>query len=99
MPAAILARFVLLEARRGGLPWLAGASIALSLGLAAFLSQVALTERLHLQAALVAALLRARAVVLLAAHVSASVPREINDKGPALLLSLPPPPPGPYPRR
>src|SRR2546422_4310390 len=60
MPASILARFVLLEARRGGLPWLAAASIALALGLAAFLSQVALTESLALQASIVAALLRDR---------------------------------------
>src|SRR6267143_401351 len=50
MPAAILARFVLLEARRGGLPWLAVASIAVALGLAAFLSQVAVTESLALHA-------------------------------------------------
>src|SRR2546422_1211790 len=41
-------------------PWLAAASIALALGLAAFLSQVALTESLALQASIVAALLRAR---------------------------------------
>src|SRR5258706_302261 len=51
MPAATLARFVLLEARRSGLPWLALACIALSVGLAAFLSQVALTESRALQAA------------------------------------------------
>src|SRR6266480_584601 len=57
MPAAILARFVLLEARRGGLPWLAVASLAIALGLAAFLSQVALTGSLALQASIVAALL------------------------------------------
>src|SRR6267378_1698161 len=68
MPAAILARFVLLEARRGGLPWLAVASIAVALGLAAFLSQVAVTESLALQASIVAALLRASAVFLSAAH-------------------------------
>jgi ABC-type Na+ efflux pump permease subunit len=89
MPSANLARLVLLEARRGGLPWLAAASIALSLCLAAFLSQVALTESLNLQAAIVAALLRACAVFLIAAHVSASVLREINDKGLELMLSLP----------
>src|SRR5437879_8504774 len=70
MPAAILARFVLLEARRGGLPWLAVASIALALGVAAFLSQVALTESLALQASIVAALLRASAVFLIAPHVA-----------------------------
>ncbi len=89
MPAAILARFVLLEARRGGLPWLAAASIALALGLAAFLSQVALTESLALQASIVAALLRASAVFLIAAHVASSTLRELNDKELERMLSLP----------
>src|SRR5216684_2707472 len=89
MPAAILARFVLLEARRGGLPWLAVASIAVALGLAAFLSQVALTGSLALQASIVAALLRACAVFLIAAHVASSTLRELNDKELERMLSLP----------
>ncbi len=91
MPAAILARSILLEARRGGLPWLAAASLVLGLGLAAFLSQVALTESLALQAALVAAVLRACAVFLVAAQVTSSTLREIDDKGLELMLSLPVP--------
>ena len=89
MPAATLARSILLEARRGGLPWLAVAAIALGLALAAFLSQVALTESLALQASLVAALLRACAVFLVAAQVTSSTLREIQDKGLELMLSLP----------
>jgi ABC-type transport system involved in multi-copper enzyme maturation permease subunit len=89
MPAAILARFVLLEARRGGLPWLAVASIAVAVGLAAFLSQVAVTESLALQASIVAALLRACAVFLIAAHVASSTLRELNDKELERMLSLP----------
>ena len=89
MPAAILARTILLEARRGGLPWLAAASIAVGLGLAAFLSQVALTESVALQSAILAALLRTCAVFLIAAQVVASTLREINDKGLEILLSLP----------
>ena len=89
MPAATLARSVVLEARRGGLPWLAAAALALGLGLAAFVSQVALTESLALQAALVAAVLRACAVFLVAAQVTASTLREIQDKGLELMLSLP----------
>jgi ABC-type Na+ efflux pump permease subunit len=89
MPAATLARSVLLEARRGGLPWLALGAIALGLGLAAFVSQVALTDSLALQAALVAAVLRACAVFLVAAQVTASTLREIQDKGLELMLSLP----------
>lgn len=89
MPAAILARYILLEARRGGLPWLGAASIALGLTLAAFLSQVALTESRTLQAATVAALLRACAVFLIAALVASSTLREINDKGLEMMLALP----------
>jgi ABC-type Na+ efflux pump permease subunit len=89
MPAVTLARFVLLEARRSGLPWLALACVAGSAVLAAFLSQVALTESAALQAAVVAAALRASAVFLIAVHVAASTLREINDKGLELMLSLP----------
>lgn len=89
MPAATLARSVLLEARRSGLPWLAAASLLLGLGLAAFVSNVALTERDTLQAALVAAVLRACAVFLVAAQVTSSTLREMQDKGLELTLSLP----------
>jgi ABC-type Na+ efflux pump permease subunit len=89
MPAATLARFVLLEARRSGLPWLALACIALGAGLAGFLSELALTETRALQAAVLAALLRASAVVLVAAHVASSTLREMNDKGLEIMLSLP----------
>ncbi|HEX6156675.1 MAG TPA: ABC transporter permease, partial [Burkholderiales bacterium] len=89
MPVATLARSVLLEARRGGMPWLAAASVALGLGAAAFLSQVALTDAAALQLAVLAALLRACAVFLIAAQVSAATLREIQDKGLELMLSLP----------
>ncbi len=89
MPAAILARLVLLEARRSALPWLAAGSIAASLVLAAFLSPVALTEGRELRLALIAALLRVCAVFLVAIQVAASVQREIDDKGLEQMLSLP----------
>src|ERR1051325_11712470 len=87
MPAAILARLALLEARRGGLPWLALCALAAGFGLAAFLSQVALTESLQLQAAILAAWLRACCVFLVAAQVSSSVLREIQDKGLEMMLA------------
>ena len=88
-PLLLLPRSVLLEARRGGLPWLALASVALALGLAAFVSQVAITESSALQAALLGALLRACAVFLVAAQVTASTLRGIQDRGLELELSLP----------
>lgn len=89
MPAAILARLVLLEARRGGLPWLALGALVAGFGLAAFLAQVALTESVRLQTALLAAWLRACAVFLIAAQVTSSVLREIHDKGLEMLLAFP----------
>ena len=84
-----LARLALLEARRGALPWLVIAALALGLALAGFLSQVALTESRALQLAVFASLARACAVFFLAAHVASSVAREMNDKGLELMLSLP----------
>ena len=89
MPAAILARLALLEARRGGLAWLALAAIAVAIGLSAFLSQVAITETRQLQAAVVAALLRVCAVFVIAAQVVAAVRREIDDRRLELALALP----------
>ena len=89
MPAATLARTVLLEACRGGLPWLAAGALAIGLAGAAFLSQVALTETTALQLAVLAAVLRACAVFLVAAQVTAGTLREIHDKSLELLLALP----------
>jgi hypothetical protein len=89
MPAAILARLCLVEARRGGLPWLGLASLLAAVSLAAFLSEVAITESRALQLSVLAAVLRAAAVFFVAAQVAASTLRELNDKGMELMLSLP----------
>lgn len=86
---ATVARYVLIEARRSALPWLAAAGVIATLGLSGFLSQVAITEAAALQASASAALLRACAVFLIAAHVVSSVVREANDKGLELALALP----------
>ena len=88
-PALILGRFVLLEARRTGLPWLLLVSLLAGLGLAGFLSQLALTESVALQAGILAALFRLCAVFLIAVFVVTSIVREAGDKGTELLLSLP----------
>jgi len=88
-PFLLLARAALLEARRSALPWLALGLLAAACGLAAFLSQVALVEARELQAAVVAALLRAGGAFLLAAHVAVSVSREANDKVLEIALALP----------
>src|SRR5262249_33949596 len=85
-PAAAAAGLVLIAASRCGLPWLAALCIGVGIGLAAFLSEVAVTEARELQLAVVAAWLRACAVFLVAAHVAARTLREIDDK--ALELTL-----------
>lgn len=89
MPFAALVRLVLLDIRRGGLPWLAAACLVAGMALAAFLSQVALAESRALQVALVAAVLRVAAVFLVAAQVAASALREANDRLLELMLALP----------
>jgi Cu-processing system permease protein len=89
MPAAILARLAFLEARRGGLAWLALATVVVAIGLGAFLSQVAITESRQLQAAVVAALLRACGAFVIAAQVTTAVRREIDDRRLELALALP----------
>jgi len=86
---ATIARYALVEARRSALPWLAAAGVLAALALAGFLSQVAITEAVSLQASASAALLRACAIFLVAAHVVSSVVREANDKGLELALALP----------
>jgi methylglyoxal synthase len=88
-PIATVARYALVEARRSGLPWLGAACVLSAVGLAGFLSQVAITEGAELQASAVAALLRLCAVFLVTSHVVSSVVREANDKGLELSLSLP----------
>lgn len=88
-PAATIAYYVLVEALRSGLPWLAAGCALAALGLAGFLSHVAITEGAQLLASVAAALLRAGAVFLISAHVVTSIAREANDKGLELALSLP----------
>ena len=73
--AATLAKYVLIEAARSGLPWLALACLIAVLALAGFLSQLAITEGAALQASAAAALLRFCAVFIVATHVVTSIAR------------------------
>lgn len=88
-PPIVVAHYTLVEALRSGLPWLAAACMLGVLGLAGFLSRVAIIEASAQQVSAAGALLRACGVFLIAAHVVASVSREANDKGLELLLALP----------
>lgn len=87
--ALVVARYVLVEARRTGLAWSSLGALVPALFLAAFLGQVSITESTDTRALVAAALLRAAAVFLLAAHVVGSLSREFNDKGVELALALP----------
>lgn len=81
----------LLEAVRNRLLWLAGIIVGIALGLAQFLNQVAITESLQIQLALMAALLRLAAVFIVSTFIITSMVREANDKVTDLLLSQPAP--------
>lgn len=84
-----IARYVLVEARRSSLGWLALVCMLATGGAAAFAGQVALMEARELQAAGAGALLRLCAAFLIASHVVASATREANDRGLELALALP----------
>lgn len=88
-PAFTVARYVLVEARRSGLPWLALGCVLAALGAAAFAGQVAITETRELQAATAGAVLRVCAAFLIATNVVASVAREGSDRGLEFALTLP----------
>lgn len=82
-----IAAGALLEAVRNRLLWLAGIVVGIALGLAQFLNQVAITESLQIQLALMAALLRVAAVFIVSTFIITSMVREANDKVTDLLLS------------
>jgi ABC-type transport system involved in multi-copper enzyme maturation permease subunit len=85
----IIANFVLLEARRTGMPWLFACAGIAGVGLAGFLSQLALTDSTGLQSSMLGAFFRFSAVFLVTAFAISSMVRESNDKGIELLLSMP----------
>lgn len=89
MPAAVFIRLALLEARRGGLAWLAVLCVVGGVALGAFIAQIAISETRLAQAAIIAALLRLSAVFILTAHVVSSVRREVDERRLELMLALP----------
>jgi len=86
-----IAATTLLEAARNRLFWLAAIVVGVALGLAQFLQQVAITESLQIQVALIAALLRMAAVFIVATFIITSMVREADDKVTELMLSQPAP--------
>ncbi len=84
-----IARATLLEAARSRMLWLVAILCLLCLGLAGFIQQVAIVEAPQIQAAVLAAILRAAAAFLTAAFVTMSIVREYDDKVFELMLAQP----------
>ena len=87
-PILAIARYTLLEARRTRLLLLFAAALGAVLALAFFVSELAVTESLHMQITFYAAGARLAAVFIVAVHVLGSVTREFDDKGLDALLAL-----------
>ena len=85
---ATIARFTALEAVRTRLPWLFVVVLALLLGGAYFIQQLAITESARMQIGFAAAATRFAAVFILSLHILTSMVREFNDKGLELTLSF-----------
>jgi hypothetical protein len=84
-----IARLTFLELLRNRFLWLVLFVLAGALGLAEFLSRVALTEVSQFQSAVLAVTLRGAAVFLVSLFVVTSLTREIQDKRIEMVLSLP----------
>ncbi len=89
--AVPVARYTVLEAARNRLLWLLLVALLAAVVIAAFLSQVALTDAQRVQGVVVGAFLRGVAVFLAAALVVTSMVREFNDKVLEVLLAKPMP--------
>lgn len=86
---AVIARFTVIEAIRTRYIRILILITLLAFGLAQFLTQIAVTETVEIQRAIVAAMLRFSAVILTALYIIASINREFSDKVVELIFSLP----------
>lgn len=83
-----ISRFSLLEAIRGKIIWIITALLILSVMLAFFISQTALTETRETQVALMAGVLRLSSVMVMIFFVISSIARDFQDKSVELLFSI-----------
>jgi ABC-type transport system involved in multi-copper enzyme maturation permease subunit len=81
----------MLDALRSRLAWITVVLVVGSIGMAQFLSQVALIESAEIQASLIGAMLRLAGVFVVASFIVSSMVREANDRVTELLLSQPVP--------
>lgn len=83
-----IARFVVLEAWRTRLPWIAAIAFALALGSSLFVKELAITESSRVQIAFLATLTRLAAVFITSLHIVSTLAREFNDRVVDLTLAL-----------
>ncbi|MDH5425015.1 MAG: hypothetical protein OEY29_08490 [Gammaproteobacteria bacterium] len=83
-----IARYSLLEAVRGKIIWIVTALLILSVLLAMFISQTALTETRESQAVLMAGFLRLTSVLVMIFFVVSSMARDFQDKSIELLFAI-----------
>ncbi|MCC7081602.1 MAG: ABC transporter permease [Burkholderiales bacterium] len=83
-----IARFTLLEALRTRLPWIWAGVLAFFGAAGMFINQIAITESARLQWTFYASGLRLAAVLTLAAYITSSMVRELNEKGLEMVLAL-----------
>lgn len=88
-PTLVLARYSLLEAARSGLPWMLLASLAGCLGLALFISEIAITEVAAVRTGISAGFMRVTCVLLLATHAITATVRDYDDRVVELSLAFP----------
>ena len=83
-----IARFTLLEGLRTRLPWIWAGVLAFFGAASLFVNQIAITESGRLQWSFYASGLRLAAVLTLAAYITSSMVRELNEKGLEMVLAL-----------
>jgi len=83
-----VARYTLLEAWRNRLLLLVVVAVALLTLLSVFARELAVTESVRLQTAILASTLRVASVFLITLHILSGLTREFNDKFLELMLSL-----------
>lgn len=85
--AGTIARFALIEALRGKLALAVVAAVLVSLGVALFLGEMAITDAARIQGSALAAFNRMAAALLVVSFVISGITREQADKGIEMLLS------------
>jgi ABC-type transport system involved in multi-copper enzyme maturation permease subunit len=85
----VIAVYTAIEALRNRLLPIILLVVISSVGLAEFISQVAITESRQIQSAVLGSILRMAAVLFISLFVITSMVREFSDKGFELVLSLP----------